>query len=208
MCSGEWERRQPRASTLRVICCDQRLGQSICASGRRTVLSNLAPDTHLPITLKGLFSLGFESCFGCGQGSLQPPGSLAGCCLPAPQQDVLEHGFRLPPWELARGVLEGLFPGTVAAGPTDNVLVVHSVHTLGHLAEGHPKVSRLKAALLFHNTCAFPPHLSLRPQPFLHDFRLFRFPSFLLPLSFFSLSFFSLFLYQLCSPGCVLGFPW
>lgn len=30
----------------------QKLGQAICASGRGKVLHNLAPDTHLSITLR------------------------------------------------------------------------------------------------------------------------------------------------------------
>lgn len=173
----------------------QKLGQSIFVSGRMKMLNNLAPDTHLSITLRVSSVWGLRAASGCGQGSLQSPASLAGCCLPALQRDVRQCSLRLPAWELAGGtccVLEGPFAGTVTAGPTDNVSVVHSMHTLGHLAEGHPKVSSLKAALfLFHYTCAFPPHRSFLLQPSLLDFRLFPFPFFSPPpclLSFLFLS--------------------
>lgn len=170
------------------------------------MLNNLAPDTHLSITLRVSSVWGLRAASGCGKGSLQPPGCLAGCCLP-----VLQRSLRLPAWELAGGtchVLEGPFTGMVAAGPTD-ILVVHSVHTVGHLAEGHPKVSSLKAALfLCHNTCAFPPRRSLLPQPLLHDLRLFPFPS----LFFFvppSLSFFFCFSpVSFVCPSCVPRLPW
>lgn len=190
---------------LCVPCCDPKT-RPVCASRRKKVLNNLAPDTHLSITLRVSSVWGLRAASGCGKGSLQPPGSLAGCCLP-----VLQHSLRLPAWELAGGtchVLEGPFTGMVTAGPTD-ILVVHLVHTVGHLAEGHPKVSSLKAALfLCHNTCAFPPCRSLLPQPLLHDLRLFPFPSFFffLPPS---LSFFFCFSpVSFVRPGCVPGLPW
>lgn len=67
------------------------------------MLNNLAPDTDLSITLRVSSVWGLRGASGRGQGSSQPPGSLAGCCLSVLQRDIPQHSLRLPAGELAGG---------------------------------------------------------------------------------------------------------